>query len=161
MWTWPPKDTEDTTDGESERKKKPLNLKDLEGMKPEYLSNIVVNRWMRDDSSDNYEILTMSPSVIERLDRRSKEPQFEGKLKPEDVKLSNAMATSAAAISSHMGKYDTSIQGLTRLHTLLGLEMGAAMISDIQSVKKESVQWKVCNNKNNNLLYQKVKTELE
>ena len=131
-------------------------------MKPEYLSNIVANRWMRDDSSDNYEILTMSPSVIERLDRRSQERlQFEGKLEPEDVKLSNAMATSAAAISSHMGKYDTSIQGLARLHTLLGLEMGAAMISDIQSVKKESVQWKVCNNKNNNFLYQKVKTELE
>ena len=131
-------------------------------MKPEYLSNIVANRWMRDDSSDNYEILTMSPSVIERLDRRSQEKlQFEGKLEPEDVKLSNAMATSAAAISSHMGKYDTSIHGLTRLHTLLGLEMGATMISDIQTVKKESVQWKVCNNKNNNLLYQKVKTELE
>ena len=101
---------------------------------------------MRDDSSDNYEILTMSPSVIERLDRRPKEKlQFEGKLEPEDVKLSNAMATSAAAISRHMGKYDTSIQGLTRLHTLLGLEMGATMISDIQSVKKESVLWKVYN----------------
>ena len=71
------------------------------------------------------------------------------------------MATSAVAISRHMGKYDTSIQGLTRLHTLLGLEMGAPMISDIQSVKKESVLWKVCNNKNNNLLYQIVKTELE
>ena len=146
LWTWPPKDTKDTTDGESERKKNPLNLKDLEGMKPEYLSNIVANRWMRDDSSDNHEILTMSPSVIERLDRRPQEKlQFEGKLEPEDVKLSNAMATSAAAISRHMGKYDTSIQGLTRLHTLLGLEMGATMISDIQSVKKESVLWKVCN----------------
>ena len=114
-------------------------------MKPEYLSNIVVNRWMRSEDSDgNYEILTMSPSVIERLDRKPQERQFEGKLEPEDVKLSAAMATSAAAISTHMGKYDNSIQGLTRFHTLLGLEMGATMISDIKAVEKEGMLWKVC-----------------
>ena len=65
----------------------------------------------------------MSPSVIERLDRKPQEGQFEGKLEPEDVKLSAAIATSTAAISTNMGKYDHSIQGLTRFHTLLGLEM--------------------------------------
>ena len=97
-----------------------------------------------DDSDENYEILTMSPSVIERLDRKPQEEQFAGKLGPEDVKLSAAMATSAAAISTHMGKYDHSIQGLTRLHTLLGLEMGATMISDIKAVEKEGMLWKVC-----------------
>ena len=146
LWTClrPPKGA-DGDDGDDVRKTRSLNLKDLEGMKPEYLSNIVVNRWMRsDDSDENYEILTMSPSVIERLDRKPQEEQFAGKLGPEDVKLSAAMATSAAAISTHMGKYDHSIQGLTRLHTLLGLEMGATMISDIKAVEKEGMLWKVC-----------------
>ena len=97
-----------------------------------------------DDSDENYEILTMSPSVIERLDRRPEEKQFKEKLEPEDVKLSAAMATSGAAISTHMGKYDRSPQGLTRFYTLLGLEMGATMISDIQAVQNESMLMKVC-----------------
>ena len=123
---------------------KSLNLVDLKDTKPEYISNIVVNRWEKNDESvDNYELLTMSPTVIERLDRRQQEPQFKGKLETKDVKLSDAMATSAAAISSHMGKYDTSVHGLTRFHTLLGLEMGARMISDIQAVKNEGVLCKV------------------
>ena len=124
---------------------KSLTLDDLKETKPEYISNIAVNHWKKDkESVDNYEILTMSPSVIERLDYRQQEgrKQFEG-LEPEDVKLSDAMATSAAAISSHMGKYDISVLGLTRFHTLLGLEMGARMISDIQAVKNEDVVCKV------------------
>ena len=144
LWTCLSSRPTDANDEDGEKKKGSLNLKDLEQMKSEYLSNITVNRWKRNDESDkDYEILTMSPSVIERLDRRPQEKQFEGKLKPKDVKLSNAMATSAAAISMHMGKYDTSVEGLTRFHTLLGLEMGARMISDIQAVKKENILWKV------------------
>ena len=86
----------------------------------------------------------MSPTGIERLDRKPDEVQFQGKLEPKDIKLSDAMATSAAAISNHMGKYDYSVQGMTRLHTLLGLEMGATVISDIHSVEKESLASKVC-----------------
>ena len=69
---------------------KSLNLVDLKDTKPEYISNIVVNRWEKNDESvDNYELLTMSPTVIERLDRRQQEGQFEGKLEPKDVKLSH------------------------------------------------------------------------
>ena len=78
------------------------------------MSNIVVNRWQRDDKSEeSYELLTMSPTGIERLDRKAhgKDP-FEGKLVPQDIKLSDAMATSAAALSTHMGKYDNSVEGL-------------------------------------------------
>ena len=132
----------DANDEDGGKEKGSLNLKDLKEIKAEYISNMTVNRWKRNDGSDkNYEILTMSPSVIERLDLSPQERQFEGKLEPKDVKLSDAMATSAAAISMHMGKYD---EGLTRFHTLLGLEMGARMISDIQSVKKESILWRVC-----------------
>ena len=122
-----------------------LSLADLTATKPEYLSNIVVNRWQRDEKSEeSYELLIMSPTGIERLDCKVNEEPFKGKLEPQDVKLSDAMATSAAALSAHMGKYDKSVKGLTRLHTILGLEMGATMLSDIHSVKNESLPWKVC-----------------
>lgn len=85
----------------------------------------------------------MSPTTIERLVEKPGQNPFEGKLEPKDIKLSDAMATSAAALSAHMGKFDNSVQGLTRLHTLLGFEMGANMITDMQSVKKETLFWKV------------------
>ena len=71
----------------------------------------------------------MSPSGIQRFDQQGKR-QFEGKLEPKDVMLSEAMATSAAVLSSHMEKYEESVEGLTRLHTILGLDMGSTMISD-------------------------------
>ena len=119
---------------------RPLTLADLKGIKPEYLSNMVVNRWKKsDECQEHYELFTMSPTVIERFDRDQRKEQFEGRLDPEDVKLSDAMATSAAALSSHMGKYDHSIEGLTRLHTLLGFEMGATMMSDKRSVHYEGL----------------------
>ena len=71
----------------------------------------------------------MSPTGIERFDQHGKR-QFEGKLKPADIMLSEAMAISAAALSKHMGKYEECIEGLTRLRTILGLDMGATMITD-------------------------------
>ena len=123
-----------------------LNLEDLKNTKPEYLSNIVVNRWKKSqESEDNYELLIMSPTGIERLDRDSNEPAtgFEDKLEPADVKLSDAMATSAAALSEHMGKYDQCAEGLSRFPAFLGLEMGATMITDFKSVRSERVLEKV------------------
>ena len=114
-------------------------------MKPEYLSNMVVNRWkISQDCKEEYELLIMSPTGIERFDRNPNKKQFEGRLKPEDVMLSDAMATSAAALSTHMGKYDQSITGLTRLHTILDLEMGATMVTNVKSLKEESMAFKVC-----------------
>ena len=114
-------------------------------MKPEYLSNMVVNRWkMSHDCKEKYELLIMSPTGIERFDRDPNQKQFEGTLEPEDVMLSDAMATSAAALSSHMGKYDQSITGLTRLYTILDLEMGANMVTNAKSLKQESLALKVC-----------------
>ena len=114
-------------------------------MKPEYLSNMVVNRWkISQDCKEEYEPLIMSPTGIERFDRDPNKKQFEGRLKPEDVMLSDAMATSAAALSAHMGKYDQSITGLTRLHTILDLEMGATMVTNVKSLKEESMAFKVC-----------------
>ena len=114
-------------------------------MKPEYLSNMVVNRWkISHDCKEKYELLIMSPTGIERFDRDTNKKQFEGRLEPEDVMLSDAMATSAAALSTHMGKYDQSITGLTRLYTILDLEMGATMVTNVKSLKQESLALKVC-----------------
>ena len=99
-------------------------------MKPEYISNIVVNRWKNNEKDKtNYTLLTMSPSGIERFDQCGKR-QFEGKLEPKDIMLSEAMAASAAVLSKHMGKYEESTEGLIRLQTILGLDMGATKISD-------------------------------
>ena len=110
-------------------------------MKPEYISNIVVNRWKNNEKDKrNYTLLTMSPSGIQRFDQCGK-GQFKGKLEPEDIMLSEAMAISAAALSKHMGKYEESIEGLTRLHTILGLEMGSTKISDSKH-RKQSCAFK-------------------
>ena len=108
----------------------PLTLADLKDVKPKYISNIVVNRW-KNDARDkkNYALLTMSPAGIERFDQCGKR-QFEGKLEPKDIMLSEAMAISAAALSKHMGKYEESTEGLIRLQTILGLEMSTTKISD-------------------------------
>lgn len=106
-------------------------------MKPEYLSNIVVNEWKTNNSNrDAYELLIMSPTGIERLDQGKQ--QFEDKLNPCDVDLSAAMATSAAAVARNMGSYDKSTEGFKQLQTVLGLGMGSSLVSDIQSLKKES-----------------------
>ena len=116
-------------------------------MKPEYISNIVVNRWKNNEKDEtNYTLLTMSPSGIQRFDQCGKE-QFKGKLEPKDIMLSEAMAISAAALSKHMGKYEESIEGLTRLHTILGLEMGSTKISDSthrQQSCKKVIYYKIC-----------------
>ena len=99
-------------------------------MKPEYISNIVVNRWKNNEKDKkHYALLTVSPSGIERFDQCGKR-QFEGKLEPKDIMLSEAMAASAAALSKHMGKYEESTEGLIRLQTILGLEMGTTKISE-------------------------------
>jgi len=45
----------------------------------------------------------MSPHRIERLDRPSDQQELEGKLMPVDIYLSDAMATSAAAVDLYMG----------------------------------------------------------
>lgn len=122
----------------------PLTLGDLEGLKPEYLSNIVVNEWSKDESdSKKYELLVMSPKEIERLDHRSDEEQFQHRLNPEDIDLSAAMATSAAAVARNMGAYDRTAEGFKQLQVVLGLGMGSTMVSDEEALKRENCFWKV------------------
>jgi len=112
----------------------PLSLGDLEGVKPQYLANIVVNNWAVGVSKtvQNYELLVMSPTVIERLDRKPEEEQFNNKLYPQNIDLSAAMAASAAAVARHMGAYDQSVGSFKQLQIVLGLGM----------VRQWSLTWK-------------------
>ena len=105
----------------------------------------MVNEWLLEKSENEakYELLIMSPTGIERLDRQEDQEQFENKLDPGDVDLSAAMATSAAAVARNMGAYDESMQSLKHLQTVLGLGLGATMVSDVEALKRESCILKV------------------
>ena len=53
-----------------------LLIGDLADMKPEYICNTVVNNWQKEPGgvrSDSYELLTLSPTGIERLDENPEE----------------------------------------------------------------------------------------
>ena len=122
-----------------------MNLADLRDLKPEYISNMTIHSWKEEEDSDlDDDLLTMSPTTIERLDRdpstvdQSPDDPFKDKLRPQDIELSDAMATSAAAIS----RYDNNFEVL-RLSTILGLEMGATVISNLEAIKKERWLMKV------------------
>ena len=132
-----------------------LNLADLGNLDPEYISNMTIHSWKKKgDSDSDDDLLKMSPTTIERLDRdpttierldrdpstvdQSPDDPFKDKLRPQDIELSDAMATSAAAIS----RYDNNFEVL-RLSTILGLEMGATVISNFEEIKKEGWLMKV------------------
>ena len=142
-----------------------LNLADLGDLDPEYISNMTIHSWKKKgDSDSDDDLLTMSPTTIERLDRdpttierfdrdpttierldrdpstvdQSPDDPFKDKLRPQDIELSDAMATSAAAIS----RYDNNFEVL-RLSTILGLEMGAKVISNLEAIENEGWLMKV------------------
>lgn len=109
-----------------------LTLEDLDDVKPIYIGGITVNKWRRTTSPKelDYELLTMSPNGIERLDRPLHESEFVGKLMPMDVFLSDAMATSAAAVDHHMGAYEGDDASFKDLKVMLGISMGTAVVAD-------------------------------
>ena len=132
-----------------------LNLADLGDLDTEYISNMTIHSWKKKgDSDSDDDLLTMSPTTIERLDRdpttierldrdpstvdQSPDDPFKNKLRPRDIELSDAMATSAAAIS----RYDNNFEVL-RLSTILGLEMGAKVISNLEAIENEGWLMKV------------------
>ncbi|XP_074621712.1 uncharacterized protein LOC141880167 isoform X1 [Acropora palmata] len=123
----------------------PLTLGDLgPDMKPQYISNMVVNEWFLDeDEKQTYELLVMSPTVIERLDHRERKDQFQGRLEPKDVKLSAAMATSAAAVARNMGAYENSTEAFKQLQVVLGLGMDSSWVSDTQTLHKRKWYWEI------------------
>ena len=78
----------------------------------------------------------MSPQGIERLDRPPHEREFEGKLMPEDVYLSDAMATSAAAVDHHMGALEGGQREMFKdLKVTLGIAMGTSILGDPRQEK--------------------------
>lgn len=109
-----------------------LTLEDLDDVKPIYISGVTINKWRRTSSlrEPDYELLIMSPNGIERLDRPSAEPEFDGKLMPMDIYLSDAMATSAAAVDHHMGARETDDASFRDLKVMLGVAMGTAVVAD-------------------------------
>jgi hypothetical protein len=62
---------------------------------------------------------------------------FENKLTPSDIKLSSAMAMSAAAVSPYLGKNEESEQQLTHILTICGIEMGANIVYDMTGERSE------------------------
>ena len=65
-----------------------LTLDDLDDLTPIYIGCITSNQWRRTPSprEDHYEVLTMSPQDITRLDRSQDEQELRGKLMPMDLK---------------------------------------------------------------------------
>ena len=67
---------------------------------------------------------------------------FGNKLEPSDIKLSSAMAMSAAAVSPYLGKHEESERQFTHILTVCGIEMAANMVYDMEGERKEK-HWKV------------------
>ena len=80
----------------------------------------------------SFALLTMAPSGIERIDNFQGNKQFENRLHPNDIKLSEAMATSAAAVSFHMGQYESEIDPVQSLQIIFGLGMGKSIVAEPQ-----------------------------
>ena len=53
-----------------------------------------------------------------------------GKIQPRDLKLSEVMATSAAALALNMGVYDERAEEVRNIQMLLGVHFGKSFISD-------------------------------
>lgn len=53
-----------------------------------------------------------------------------GKIQPRDLKLSDVMATSAAALALYMGVYDVRAETVRNLQMVLGVHFGKSLISD-------------------------------
>ena len=113
-------------------------MADLENIPPLYISNTTVNSWRRTPEDKRpFELLTITPREIRRIDSPYEEDVFLGKLEPEDVKLSEAMAMSAAALSQQMGKY-SGMDLYTDLRIVLGVAFGGTILSDLSGKRRQN-----------------------
>jgi len=87
----------------------------------------------------------MSPHVIERLDRPQGDEELSGKLTPMDVYLSDAAATSAAAVNHQMGRLQGDEASFNDFKVLLGLSFGASVVSDKRHEEKRHFCLQVTN----------------
>ena len=109
-----------------------LTLDDLDDVTPTYIGCMTVNRWLRTPSprETHYEVLTMSPHGIERLDRAPEDEEFHGKLMPMDVYLSEAAAISAAALDHDSGRLVGDEEHFRDLKAMLGISLGSSVVVD-------------------------------
>ena len=108
-----------------------------------------MNNWKRTpDDEESYELLTLTPREIQRLDSPYEEDTFMDKLESDDIRLSEAMALSAASLSPHLGLQvvgDTSqVKHLgTDLMIIVGAAMGTSILSDLQTEGRKNMLYKV------------------
>ena len=134
-----------------------INVKNLKDGKPLYISSMVANNW-RKEKERKYCLLTMSPEGISVIDKQPvivHQPssagqgenlnesclashQFNDKLSPNDIKLSSAMAMSAAVVSPYFGRHAELERQATHILTLLGFEMGANVVYNMKGERNES-----------------------
>ncbi len=62
---------------------------------------------------------------------------FRNKLEPSDIKLSSAMAMSAAAVSPYLGKYEERERQFTHILNVCGAEMAADIVYDMTGERGE------------------------
>ena len=115
-----------------------LTLDDLDNVTPTYIGCVTINRWRRTPSprEAHYEVLTMTPHEIARLDRAPDDQEFHGKLMPTDVFLSDSAATSAAAIDHDSGGMQGDEEPFRDLKVMLGLSVGASVVADKRHEEK-------------------------
>ena len=63
--------------------------------------------------------------------------EFQKNFKPGDIKLSSAMAMSAAAMSPYLGKYEDEERQATHILTVLGMEMAASTVYNMKGEREE------------------------
>ncbi len=131
--------------------KQALTLDDLDGLTPTYIGCATINRWRRTTSprEAHYEVLSMTPHGIERLDRAPEDQELHGNLMPMDVYLSDCAATSAAAIDHDMGGKQGDEAPFRDLKVMLGLSVGASVVSDKRHEEKRHFCIQVSNELNN------------
>ena len=69
---------------------------------------------------------------LEEFRKNCLKGEFRDTLKPSNVRLSSAMAMSAAALSPHIGKYESEEQKITHFLTICGLEMAGTLVPDME-----------------------------
>jgi len=110
-----------------------LALADLANVKPHYNCNVTVNRWRKYDAEyeQDYEVLTLSPSYIERIDRGEYDLEFnqKGFIEPKDIRLSSAMITSASALSYDQGMLEHYDRSYRDIKAFLGFGIGKHQVA--------------------------------
>ena len=76
----------------------------------------------------------------EFIDRCLKDEEFTDKLKPEHIKLSSAMAMSAAAVSPFLGKNEDVERQFTHFFSVFGIEMATDMVYNMVGERGNSMK---------------------